>query len=84
MDRVVSQMLAEVDGLQSQGIASAVNSQDVFLIGATNRPGPYCLLQNPCVHAVALSPDSKGPVVQWQIQVAWLILVPMLVHTDLH
>ena len=42
MDRVVSQLLAEVDGLQSAGGASSsasINSQDVFLIGATNRQG---------------------------------------------
>ena len=40
MDRVVSQLLAEVDGLQSgsaTGISSAMSSQDIFLIGATNR-----------------------------------------------
>ncbi len=30
MDRVVSQLLAELDGLQK--------SEDVFVIGATNRP----------------------------------------------
>ena len=41
MDRVVSQLLAEVDSLQGAAgaVASAANSssQDVFLIGATNR-----------------------------------------------
>lgn len=41
MDRVVSQLLAEVDGLQGGGGAlassAAAASQDVFLIGATNR-----------------------------------------------
>jgi len=34
MDRVVSQLLAEVDGLSSGGS----NVEDVFVIGATNRP----------------------------------------------
>ena len=40
MDRIVSQLLAEVDGLQSgpaSSAAAAPRSQDVFLIGATNR-----------------------------------------------
>lgn len=39
MDRIVSQLLAEVDGLQGAAGASsaAPTSQDVFLIGATNR-----------------------------------------------
>lgn len=41
MDRVVSQLLAEVDGLQSAAGAVATSakssSQDIFLIGATNR-----------------------------------------------
>jgi peroxin-6 len=32
MDRVVSQLLAEVDGLSGSG------GEDVFVIGATNRP----------------------------------------------
>lgn len=31
MDRVVSQLLAEIDGVQSGG------AQDLFIIGATNR-----------------------------------------------
>lgn len=39
MDRVVSQLLAEIDGVQSGG------AQDLFIIGATNR---YC--QAPAVH----------------------------------
>ena len=41
MDRVVSQLLAEVDSLQGAAgaVASAAKSrsQDIFLIGATNR-----------------------------------------------
>ena len=41
MDRVVSQLLAEVDGLQGAtgtlAAASKSASQDIFLIGATNR-----------------------------------------------
>lgn len=41
MDRVVSQLLAEVDGLQSAAgsleSATKSSSQDIFLIGATNR-----------------------------------------------
>jgi peroxin-6 len=40
MDRVVSQLLAEVDNLQScasGGRSSTASSQVIFLIGATNR-----------------------------------------------
>jgi len=33
MDRIVSQLLAELDG-----VASGKGSSDVFVIGATNRP----------------------------------------------
>jgi peroxin-6 len=36
MDRIVAQLLAEIDGLQSSGGPSSSN-QDVFVIGATNR-----------------------------------------------
>lgn len=41
MDRVVAQLLAEVDGAQQsgEGSASASASHDLFIIGATNR---YC------------------------------------------
>ncbi|CAL5226879.1 g9752 [Coccomyxa viridis] len=40
MDRVVAQLLAEVDGAQQsgEGSASASASHDLFIIGATNRP----------------------------------------------
>lgn len=38
MDRVVSQLLAEMDGLQQEG-ATPLGEQIVFVIGATNRPG---------------------------------------------
>eukprot|EP00884_Botryococcus_braunii_P001649 jgi/Botrbrau1/11485/Bobra.0360s0012.1 len=37
MDRIVAQLLAEIDGLQSSAGPSTTN-QDVFVIGATNRP----------------------------------------------
>lgn len=37
MDRIVSQLLAELDGM-SGGSAAAAAAADVFVIGATNRP----------------------------------------------
>lgn len=52
MDRVVSQLLAEVDGLQGGSNNGASPSQDVFLIGATNRSDLLVLLpgidSSPC------------------------------------
>ncbi|KAK9789367.1 hypothetical protein WJX73_003724 [Symbiochloris irregularis] len=44
MDRVVAQLLAELDGMQgssdasSAGPGSSADSSDIFIIGATNRP----------------------------------------------
>jgi len=40
MDRVVSQLLTEIDGLQGQsaGSGSSKTNDSVFVIGATNRP----------------------------------------------
>ena len=38
MDRVVAQLLAEIDGVQGVDGGSG-NSQDIFVIGATNRHG---------------------------------------------
>ncbi len=44
MDRIVAQLLAEVDGVQSQpGGGASAGSQDVFVIGATNRLEPLSL-----------------------------------------
>ena len=45
MDRVVAQLLAEIDGAQQSGEGSttASASQDLFIIGATNR---CCLTQS--------------------------------------
>lgn len=40
MDRVVAQLLAEIDGVQGADGGSS-SSQDIFVIGATNR---YCNL----------------------------------------
>ena len=37
MDRVVSQLLAEIDGVQG-GSGGAGGGGDVFVVGATNRP----------------------------------------------
>ena len=39
MDRVVAQLLAEIDGAQQSGevSSSASASHDLFIIGATNR-----------------------------------------------
>jgi len=39
MDRVVSQLLAEMDGLQQDTVDQRPKEQVVFVIGATNRPG---------------------------------------------
>lgn len=38
MDRVVAQLLAEIDGAQSGDGAGGVGTPGVFVIGATNRP----------------------------------------------
>lgn len=38
MDRIVSQLLAELDGMSSSGGEDGANSGGVFVIGATNRP----------------------------------------------
>ncbi|EIE24751.1 AAA-domain-containing protein, partial [Coccomyxa subellipsoidea C-169] len=38
MDRVVAQLLAEIDGVQGADGSSSGSSQDIFVIGATNRP----------------------------------------------
>jgi peroxin-6 len=38
MDRIVSQLLAELDGIASSSTAGGGGSGDVFVIGATNRP----------------------------------------------
>ncbi|KAK9918621.1 hypothetical protein WJX75_005422 [Coccomyxa subellipsoidea] len=38
MDRVVAQLLAEIDGVQGADGSSGSSSQDIFVIGATNRP----------------------------------------------
>ena len=40
MDRIVSQLLAELDGISSSSSSSSASSggEDVFVIGATNRP----------------------------------------------
>lgn len=38
MDRIVSQLLAELDGMSSSGDEDGANSGGVFVIGATNRP----------------------------------------------
>ena len=45
MDRVVAQLLAEIDGAQQsgEGSSAASASQDLFIIGATNR---CCLTQS--------------------------------------
>ena len=43
MDRVVSQLLAEVDGVQA-----GASGGDLFVIGATNRSAVCC--QNPPYH----------------------------------
>lgn len=40
MDRVVAQLLAEIDGVQGADGSSGSSSQDIFVIGATNRCGP--------------------------------------------
>ncbi|KAH9999039.1 AAA-domain-containing protein [Russula vinacea] len=38
MDRIVSQLLAELDGISSSSSSSGGGGDDVFVIGATNRP----------------------------------------------
>ena len=38
MDRIVSQLLAELDGISSSSSSSSSGGEDVFVIGATNRP----------------------------------------------
>ena len=38
MDRVVSQLLTEIDGLDKYNSTSSEKSSQIFLIGATNRP----------------------------------------------
>ena len=38
MDRVVAQLLAEIDGVQAGGGDSGGGGGDLFVIGATNRP----------------------------------------------
>lgn len=38
MDRIVSQLLAELDGISSSSSSSGGGGEDVFVIGATNRP----------------------------------------------
>ena len=47
MDRVVAQLLSEIDGVQDSGsrgnivgAAAGSDSQDIFVIGATNRCSP--------------------------------------------
>ncbi len=42
MDRVVAQLLAEIDGAQQsgEGSSAAAASHDLFIIGATNRCCP--------------------------------------------
>lgn len=37
MDRVVAQLLAEIDGVQGADGGRGGSSQDIFVIGATNR-----------------------------------------------
>ena len=38
MDRIVSQLLAELDGISSSSSSGGGGGEDVFVIGATNRP----------------------------------------------
>lgn len=52
MDRVVAQLLAELDGVQSAGQGSpGAASNDVFIIGATNRCFPDLLASGCKIHA---------------------------------
>ena len=58
MDRIVSQLLAELDGVSSGGAGG-----DVFVIGATNRPDlidPALLRPGRCVHASACAGDRPA------------------------